>query len=366
MVNHDGPTHRRTAVDSLTPLLLRALSRGYRLADLRRRHSNEARLTRQCRSGFYDDVWAEAAASVDGRVSRLGSLTEIECGGIRLRVRDNLTSLDDAVTLQVAGDKPLVYQLLQAEGIRVPAHVVCAACDLAIARRFLQQTGRPCVVKPARRTGAGVGITTGLRDLAQLVAALVRAGAYCGEVVVEEQVDGQNLRLLYLDGEFLDSVRRLPPVVCGDGRSRISELIERENADRLAKGCAASQTLLVVDAELRGTLRGEGYTMRSVPAAGEVVRLKGVVNDNRGEDNVAVDGLCSAVVEVGARAAAAVGVRLAGVDVITPDPTRPLDEVGGVIIEVNTTPGYYYHYQKRDGRVPVATMILERLVKAAK
>ena len=35
-----------------------------------------------------------------------------------------------------------------------------------------------------------------------------------------------------------------------------------------------------------------------------------------------------------------------------------------MIIEVNTTPGYYYHYYKREGRVPVATLILERLVMA--
>ena len=94
------------------------------------------------------------------------------------------------------------------------------------------------------------------------------------------------------------------------------------------------------------------------------MRLKSVVNDNRGDDNLAVDRLSADIVEVGARAAEAVGVRLAGVDVITPDPSLPLGEAGGVVIEVNTTPGYYYHYHKRDGCVPVATLILERLVKA--
>ena len=35
------------------------------------------------------------------------------------------------------------------------------------------------------------------------------------------------------------------------------------------------------------------------------------------------------------------------------------------MIEVNQSPGYYYHYYKREGRVPVATLILERLVEAA-
>jgi cyanophycin synthetase len=102
-----------------------------------------------------------------------------------------------------------------------------------------------------------------------------------------------------------------------------------------------------------------------VPAAGEVVLLKHVVNDNRREDNVSAAAfLCAEVVQAGAEAAAAVGTRLAGVDVITPDPARPLAEAGGVVIEVNQSPGYYYHYYKREGRVPVATLILERLVEA--
>ncbi|MGZ4198742.1 MAG: hypothetical protein ACXVP1_00990, partial [Thermoleophilia bacterium] len=326
------------SADSVTPLLLRALAGCYRIPEIRRRRAAATRITRQRRTEFYEAAWTEAAAAANGTMTKLGGgLLEIGCGGVRLRARNNLTSLDDAVTLQMAGDKPLVYGLLQEHAIPVPVHVVCSSSDLATARRFLANLGRPCVVKPARRTGAGAGITTGVRTAPQLVAALARAGAHCNEVIVEEEVAGANLRLLYLDGVLLDSVQRTPPVVCGDGTSSIAQLVERENADRLTNGTKASQTLLSVDAELRGTLRNQGYTVRSVPAAGTVVRLKSVVNDNRGDDNLAVDRLSADLVEVGARAAKAVGVRLAGVDVITPDPSLPLGEAGGVVIEVNTT-----------------------------
>ena len=75
--------------------------------------------------------------------------------------------------------------------------------------------------------------------------------------------------------------------------------------------------------------------------------------------------VCDAVVAAGAEAAQAVGARLAGVDVITPDITLPLGEAGGVVIEVNTTPGYYYHYMQRDSRVPVASLIVQRLLEAS-
>jgi len=96
-----------------------------------------------------------------------------------------------------------------------------------------------------------------------------RAGAHCGEVSSKKRSAGHNLRLLYLDGELIDSVRRLPPVVRGDGVLPIGKLIEKENADRLRNGTDAGQTLLTIDAELRGTLRRQGYRV-AVGAGGGV------------------------------------------------------------------------------------------------
>ena len=354
------------SADSVTPLLLRALAGCYRIPEIRRRRAAATRITRQRRTEFYEAVWTEAAAAANGTMTKLGGgLLEIGCGGVRLRARNNLTSLDDAVTLQMAGDKPLVYGLLQEHAIPVPVHVVCSSSDLATARRFLANLGKPCVVKPARRTGAGAGITTG----GQNGAATCRGAGTCRGSLQRGHRRRRGRRrqpspALSWTVCCSTACNACPPSCAATGPRRSRSSSTRENADRLSNGTKASQTLLSVDAELRGTLRNQGYTVRSVPAAGTVVRLKSVVNDNRGDDNLAVDRLSADLVEVGARAAKAVGVRLAGVDVITPDPSLPLGEAGGVVIEVNTTPGYYYHYHKRDGCVPVATLILERLVKA--
>lgn len=344
---------------------LRALTLYYRVSNKWHGRGNMEKLREQRRSQFYRAVWAEAGAATGCALRELGRTLEIDCGGVRVRVRNNLTSLDDPITLQVAGDKALVYDLLQDTTVPVPAHVVCDARDIVAARRFMTTVGRPCVVKPARRTAAGAGVTTGISSFVQLIRAMAHAGAHCDDVIVEEEVDGENLRLLYLDGELLDVVRRRPPTVTGDGISTIRRLIDIENADRRQSGILAGQTFLTIDWELRDTLHRRGYRLQSVPPKGTVVKLKSVVNDNRADDNEAVEHLSPDVVAAGACAAAAVGARLSGVDVITPDPSLPLEKTGGVVIEVNTTPGYYYHYHKRDGRVPVATMILERLVTAS-
>lgn len=319
------------------------------------------------RARFYRSAWADAAASVGATVEELrDGLLDIRHGDLLLRVRDNLTSLDDPVTLAVAGDKPLVYRLLAARGLPVARHTVCHYDDLAAASVFAAGLGAPCVVKPALDSAAGAGVTTGVAGEAHLARAMARAGAWSDDVVVEEQAAGGNYRLLYLDGELLDAVLRGPPRVRGDGRSSIAQLVAADNADRARRGTDAAQSLVHADRDLKSTLSRQGLGLRSVPAAGDWVQVKTVVNDNRREDNQAAAArLCGSLVEAGAAAAAAVGARLAGVDIITRDPGVSLAESGGVVLEVNTTPGYYYHYLRRGDGAPVATMILQRLVRGA-
>jgi len=114
---------------------------------------------------------------------------------------------------------------------------------------------------------------------------------------------------------------------------------------------------------VQNTLAYQGLTLSSIPKQGIVVALKTVINDNSQQDNLTAKNLlCKSIIDDGAAAAEAVGVRLAGIDVITPDPKVPLTESGGVILEVNTTPSYHHHYYKRDGSYPVAVHLLPTLL----
>ncbi len=346
-----------------TAAALAALSAMHRVGDVVRRRAPSAQALDRQRAAFYCTVWKNAAQACGAEILDLGGCSlEIHIAGAGMRVRRHVTSLDDPVTLNVAGDKHLVYRLLGCEGIPTPRHMLCRATDLTTAWRFAKVLGKPCVVKPARGTAGGSGVTTGAVSRLHLASAMASAGAHCSDVVVEEQVDGEEYRLLYLDGELLDAVQRSSPAVCGDGKATLKELIARENRLRTERGIAGSQRLMRSDGELRRTLAESGMSARSVPRIGERVRLKRVVSDNRAEDNEsAADRLCDAIVDTGARAAGAVGVRLAGVDIICTDPRVPLKESGGVVLEVNTTPALYYHYMKRPGPTDVALMILTRL-----
>ncbi|HVS36429.1 MAG TPA: hypothetical protein VMS17_12760 [Gemmataceae bacterium] len=339
-----------------------------RLENLRaklRRRGRRADPEAQGRAAFYAGLWREAAAAVGGAFIQRGyGVYEIRLGDLRTRVTDICCPLHDQMALIVAGNKPLTYRLLDDAGLPTPRRVVFTIRDFEKAARFLQETDRPCVVKPAVGTAGGDGVVTGVRRRSDLAWAAAAAAVEHGpELLIEEQKAGGNYRLLYLDGELLDAVWRRPPTVVGDGQSAIRRLVEKANTERLAACRARVFKLLTIDLDMRNTLAAQGLTLNSIPTAGATVVLKTVVNQNFGPENVtATSTLCDAVIEAGARAAACVGARFAGVDLVTPDPALPLDQAGGVILEVNVAPGLHYHYHKQDGDYPVAVRVLERLL----
>ncbi len=334
---------------------------------LRRRTGAGAAAGRE-RSRFYREAWEEAARALGAEVRPLaGELLEIRRGDRRVRVLRNYTPLDDPIALRVAGDKALVHRLLAEAGVPTPAHVVCAPRSLGPAREFLRQLGgRPCVVKPASGTGAGEGVSTGVRTPSQLGFAVAFAAQHGPRILIEEQVEGENYRLLFLGGELLDVVRRCAPELVGDGRSSIRALLRCANRERLAGGYRAAQVQLGLDRELRATLAAQGQRLGSVPPAGARVRLKTVVNENAAAENeaVALAAVSGALVDAAARAVAAVGARFAGVDVITRDPGKPLPQAGGVVLEVNTCPGLYLHYERCGPPCPAALHALAALLEA--
>jgi D-alanine-D-alanine ligase-like ATP-grasp enzyme len=349
----------------LNPLVLRglysmAMGKAFlRFRDPRRRKSG------QHHTEFYENTWRDAAEKLGGSWRRLcPGIAEIEIDGRKTRVDGSVCEIDSPVTLALVHDKPLTHRLLSEDGLCVPRHAVFSLKQMRPAIAFMAISNRDCVVKPAGGTGGGRGVTTGISRASHLARAAAAAAVYADELMIEEQIAGDNYRLLYLDGQLIDSFVRRLPTVMADGRSTVAGLVRQANDERLKQGTGISQVLLSIDLDMRRTLAKQNLKLRSVPAAGTRITLKTVVNENGGADNTtATPLLCPSIIEAGAKAAQLLRIRFAGIDIVTRDPSLPLAESGGVILEVNATPNLYYHYHKSDGCFPVAEHLLRRLLR---
>jgi len=318
------------------------------------------------RTNFYLKLWREAAERLSVKFALLpDGFCEASANGRVTRMYQNLVMLDHPVTIKLARSKPLVLRLLAERGIKVPEYTEFTLGDIDRAMEFLRAMNGPIVVKPARGTAGGDGVTTNVRTPRDLKRAAIFASLYTHTMLAERQIPGTSYRLLYLNGRLLDAIRRKSPSVVGDGASTIRELLHRENTRRASMEGSEGLTWLRIDVDCRNTLASAGLSLDTVPATGAEVVVKQAANDNSSRENESVTHLlCRELVEEGARAAEILGVQLAGVDLITTDPGKPLEETDGVINEVNTTPGLHYHYQISNAAqgVPVIVPILKHLL----
>jgi cyanophycin synthetase len=378
-----------TTIDAAVRLRAAAdLTRGI----VSQRVSTIRRTERRQQSAYYRRLWDDTAAALGATIRPVeDGYLEIGLGPLTTRIRNTHCTIDGREVLARAGDKVLVHRLLGAEGLAAPEHETFTLGTFDRAMRFLAAAPGDCVVKPGQDSSAGSGVTTLVRtqrDLVRAAAEAAQVGARSSRVartagrvrritatfgqltdvslLIERQVEGGNYRLLFLDGELVDAIRRGVPSVVGDGESTVEQLLESLNAARIRFGGVIGQSLVKYDLDSERTLADQGLTASSVPEPARIVRIKTTINASAADTNApARDELCEAIVTEAARAAALVGVRWAGVDVLTSDPAVSLAESGGRVLEVNTTPGLAMHYHGKPGEVDVARELLMRLAAKA-
>ena len=375
-----------TGGTDLTRLVTRLLAAGHLVREVGAEGvSPSQRRARRRRVRFYRQTWNNAARELGVPTSSCddGSV-EVQLDQERIRLKGSHCSIDSDAVLELAGEKAHVYGLMTQAGLPAPEHCVFSLDELDTARAFLAAAPGPCVVKPAVNSAMGRGVMTNVRtadDLRRAAVSATAAGARVLEdaprlrglvavltktvpLLIERQVPGANYRLLFLDGELIDAIRRDPPSVVGDGTSTVGELIKAHNRDRLRAGDAWAQRLVTFDAELDQSLAEQGLGLAGVPAAGATVVVKNAVNETAPDHNHPAAGeLCTAVIDEATAAVHLIGARLAGVDVITTDPGRSLVEAGGCILEVNTTPGLAMHHHGHPGAIDPAKVVLRHLVE---
>lgn len=332
-----------------------------------RQAARRRRLNRVGSGSLLLEMWTEAADELGASTEPLGGgRLLIRKGEISMGIDGHALPLNGTAELALARDKRQVATLLRDDGIPVPPGERFTTHDIRPAIRFLERADGGVVVKPAVDTGGGLGVTGGVRTPRDLWRAALKASRAGHELLVERQLPGRVLRLLVLDGELLDVVARDLPAVTGDGRSSVGRLMHLENDRRLARMGEGIEYLLRPDLDTVLALREQGRSLHTVPAKGERVRVKSITSQNGRTDNETFrDDLAEGLVSEVRRAVELTGLRLAGVDVVTPDPARSLAVSGGAILEVNGEPGLVHHRQvaNPDAATQVAVPILRAILK---
>ncbi|GAB4209324.1 MAG: cyanophycin synthetase [Coleofasciculaceae cyanobacterium] len=259
------------------------------------------------------------------------------------RIQATLSDYSGILGVELACDKEGTKQILRDAGVPVPHGTVINYLD-ELESAIEEVGGYPIVIKPLDGNH-GRGITIDIKDWNEAEKAYDVAREISRGVIVERYYRGRDHRVLVINGKVVAVAERVPAHVVGNGKSTVQELIDETNRDpNRGEGHDNVLTKITVDRNSLTLLQRQGYTLDTVLPSGEICYLRATANLSTG--GIAVDRtddihpeniwLCQRVAKI-------IGLDIAGIDVVTADITKPLRDVGGVIVEVNAAPGFRMH-----------------------
>jgi cyanophycin synthetase len=245
---------------------------------------------------------------------------------------------DTAIGAAVSSRKDHTIKLLVAAGIPCPEHFLVHSLQEALSAAGKLEY--PVVVKPADRERSE-GVTAGISDNNTLAFAWKVAHQWSSNILVESHIDGRCYRLMVANRKVLYVVKRMPRSIIGDGVNTINYLLELDAKTQLSRPFWIRKKQINADEETISSIERQGYKLASVPQLGDHIWLRNIESTEWGETTVDVTAdVHPDNMELAERAARALGLSNAGIDLITTDITRPWWESGGKITEVNFRPHF--------------------------
>ncbi len=203
--------------------------------------------------------------------------------------------------------------------LRSPGHNVRDAMS------YFQTLGSTAFVKPL--TGSRGDFAQTVSSEAELKAYIAEVSRYHDSILLQRVYAGREYRIFVLDGEVLYCARKHDPVISGDGKHTIRDLIA-DHMRTLERSGTSSTMSFYSAAE---------HDLDRIPAAGETFVLPGRRNRSAG-------GVMTfenprnrhTAFRLATQAASALHLRVAGVDIFEDDSAEQAGRIR--IIEVNSNP----------------------------
>ncbi len=310
------------------------------LADLKELYNNSAlgpsteTIVKEAEARKIPWMWLSARAMV-----------QLGYGIHQKRIQATLTENSGILAVELACDKEGTKTILKDMGVPVPMGTVIHYFD-ELEDAIENVGGYPIVIKPLDANhGRGITININSKQEAEGAYDFASVASKTKSVIVERYYQGSDHRVLVINGHVVAVAERIPAHVVGDGKSTVEELIEETNRDpNRGEGHDNILTKITVDKTSLGVLEKQDLTMATILKKGEIAYLRATANLSTG--GIAIDRTDEIHPEnawIAERVVKIIGLDIAGIDIVTPDISKPLREVDGVIVEVNAAPGFRMH-----------------------
>ncbi|MBU1217912.1 hypothetical protein KJ870_04480 [bacterium] len=242
----------------------------------------------------------------------------------------------------VSMDKVASKELLKSIGMPVVKDVVIQSREQL--QKAAETIGYPCVVKPIRGAQA-IGISVNILSFDELQNAFDHAKQSSfgnNPIMIEENINGYAHRIHVVRGKFFVSIKKMPPILIGNGISTIQSLIEEINIQRMdVRKNPDSLKQIQINDELIVYLKKFHLTLQSILSDNQEFQLS--TTFTYGVHGASIENTTNIthpdIIHMAEAIAKVTHIDMLAIDYITSDISKSFHEIKSAICEYNHTPG---------------------------
>jgi D-alanine-D-alanine ligase-like ATP-grasp enzyme len=301
---------------------------------------------------FITSIIAKAAAKIEAVI-----LSDPECpvvgqitfkNGNRTFFRNHNFNINCVGSVDIAKDKGCAHFFLKQFGYSVAegqtffkdelCKIIAGTRNIDEGFDYAKQLGFPVIVKPINLS-QGILVTKvyNKREYYQVAKKIVQTTS---GFLVERFYQGNDYRIVVLDKETIAAYQRIPLFIVGDAKSTILELLQQKKETCIKNGRKIMINL--EDFRTKKKLQRQKLNFNSVLPQNTIVYLLDNANLSAGGEAVDVtEKVHPDFKELAVNITKDMGLRLAGVDILTSDITLPIEH--HIILEVNGSPSLSHY-----------------------
>lgn len=256
----------------------------------------------------------------------------------------------------LAKNKNLSNKIFMENNIPVPEHFIINKNNK---KKFLTNFNFPYprVLKPVDGM-QGTDVNTFIKTPIQYEKILNNLLDNYDEIMLENQVYGDNYRIFVFNNQVMDIIKREQPFIKGDGKTTLAKLIEIKNIKQIEKKLYATTNL-----DWNYMLE-QGYDKNTIIPNDITVFITNTINFHNGANPVRVElkNVPRINLDMFVKAHKLIGLHCSGIDYMSDDITIPYNENDGHIIEINDMVDTKIHKDADEGAKPY--LLFENITKS--
>jgi len=244
-----------------------------------------------------------------------------------------------SLAYKIARDKVLTYKILEKYWYPIPQTQIVKKDEELQLKNFKF----PVIIKPVDESH-GNWVKMNIKNEKQLKEELEASFKNYPTMIIQEQVEWDEVRVLVVKWQIIVAINRIPPFVIWDWKSTIKQLIDIENQTNPLRWNWYEKPLsyIKIDDETTKMLDYYNYNLESIPKKWEKVsvRLNSNVWSWWNMKNV-TDILHTEIKQMCIDITKKLGFWICGVDLMIKDFSKPIKN-NVIILELNATPGIWW------------------------